>query len=143
MADQWFESDEELESFIIGTLENCASDKDIWGVTWWCSHDIKQEYYGFVDFEHNLGIIDTENNPKAAGLIFKRFINNYKAENYIKPKPSKALVIQPGTGEETDFTNAKRYFDCYAGGEIMAFVTEEKKNDKNYLKIRGIEEVID
>lgn len=143
MADQWFESEEELESFIIGTLENCASDKDIWGVTWWCSHDIKQEYYGFVDFEHNLGIIDTENNPKAAGLIFKRFINNYKAENYIKPKPSKALVIQPGTGEETDFTNAKRYFDCYAGGEIMAFVTEEKKNDKNYLKIRGIEEVID
>lgn len=143
MADQWFKTNEELENFIFGTLENCASDKNIWGVTWWCSHDIKQEFLGFVDFEHNLGLIDTENKPKQAGIIFKKFIDNYKAENYIQPQPLKALVIQSGTGDECDFTNAQRYFDCYAKGENVAFVTEEMKNNTDYLVSRGIKEIIE
>ncbi len=143
MADQWFNTDDELENFIFGTLSNCASDKNIWGITWWCSHDIKQKYLGFVDFEHNLGIIDTENKPKAAGLIFKKFIDNFKPDKYIEPRPSKALIIKPGTGEENDFTNAQRYFDLYAKGESVAFVTEDNKSNIEYLKSRGITEIID
>lgn len=143
MADQWVKTEDELKNFIYGTLANCAADKNVWGVTWWCSHDIKPEYLGFVDFEHNLGVIDTDNNPKAAGLIFKKFIENFKVEDYLEPRPDKALIILPGSGNENDFTNAQRYFDCYAKGENVVFVTKDKINDHEYLKSRGIKEILD
>lgn len=67
----------------------------------------------------------------------------FKPDKYIEPRPSKALIIKPGTGEENDFTNAQRYFDLYAKGESVAFVTEDNKSNLEYLKSRGITEVID
>lgn len=143
MADQWFEEEEDLRIFIEKTLENCESDRNIWGVTWWCSHDISQQFGGYVDFEHNLGVIDINNNPKPAGLIFKEFIEKYK--NMIIPeiKPTKALIIKQGTGEESDYTNAERYMNLIDKGIYATFVTEEKSKDREYLLKRGIEEIIE
>ncbi len=143
MADQWFEETEDLKTFIFKTLENCASDRSVWGITWWCSHDISDEFLGFVDFEHNLGVIDVNNNPKAAGLFFKEFIEKYKENGVCEIKPTKALIIKKGTGEESDYTNAQRYMDLVAKGINVAFITEDRKNDSEYLKMRGIKDIID
>lgn len=143
MADQWFEKEEDLKLFIDKTLENCASDKNIWGITWWCSHDISDRFDGFVDFEHNLGVIDINNKPKAAGLIFKDFIENYKKNGVSEIKPTKALIIKDGTGEESDYTNAERYMELIAKGIYPAFVTKEKAKNSEYLNSRGITEIID
>ena len=142
MADQWFENEEELKIFIDKTLGNCASDRNIWGVTWWCSHDISDKFGSFVDVEHNLGVIDVNNKPKAAGLIFKNFIERYKTESVAEIKATKALIIQEGTGEECDNTNAERYMKLVKQGIYPAFVTPEKANDAQYLKSRGITEII-
>lgn len=141
MADHWAKNEEELEKFIYGTLENCASDPYIWGITWWCSHDTGKHIKG--PFNYDLGVLTTNNEQKKSGLIFKKFIENYKAENYLKPLPEKAIVILPGTGDENDCTNAYRYLDYCKKGINLAFVTEEKKNDAEYLKSRGIREVIE
>ena len=143
MADQWFEKEEDLKIFIDKTLENCASDKNIWGVTWWCSHDISDRFAGFVDFEHNLGVIDVNNKPKAAGLIFKEFIESCKNTEIKEIKPTKALVIKQGPGDENDYTNAERYMKLVEKGIYPAFVTPEKAGDKEYLMSRGIEEIIE
>lgn len=142
MADQWFEKEEDLEAFIYGSLTQCATEKQIWGVTWWCSHDLLPDYIGFVDFEHNLGVIDTDNNPKAAGLIFKKFIEEYKHNKPEFIRPDKALVIKSGTNDPNDYTNAERYMKLVEKGIYPAFVTEENATNTEYLKSRGIEEVI-
>lgn len=141
MADNWAKSEQELENFIIGNLESCAADEDVWGFTWWCSHDTQRQFKG--NYNYDLGVLDVDNNVKKAGSIFKKFIENYKAEKYYKPHPDKAIVILPGTDDENDFTNAQRYFDCLEKGIEVAFVTEDKKNNGEYLKSRGIKEIID
>lgn len=142
MADEWVKSEEELRIFITKTLENCVSDPSIWGITWWCSHDISHRFTGFCSIEYSLGVIDVSNQPKAAGLIFKEFIENYKEGKYPVIRPTKALVIQKGTGASEDYTNAEPYFNMLQKGEYVAFVTEENKNNREYLNARGITEVI-
>ena len=142
MADQWFDTEMELRDFIYGTLNNCASEKNMWGVTWWCSHDVSDKYTGFLDFEHNLGLLDVSNKPKPAGLLFRDYIAEYKhiRENYIVP--TKALVIKRGTGDENDYTNAERYMRLIHDDVYPTFVTEENASNIDYLKSRGIDEVI-
>ena len=55
----------------------CRTEK-YGGITWWCSHDISDKYTGFVDFEHNLGLIDVNNNPKPSRTVYEKFIDEYK-----------------------------------------------------------------
>lgn len=142
MADQWFETEDQLNRFIVGTLDNCASEKNMWGVTWWCSHDISDRFTGFLDFEHNLGLIDVHNNPKPAGLIFKEYIKNYKQGEKKAIIPTKALIIKKGSGDDDDYTNAERYMRLVHDGVYPAFVTKENASDAAYLKSRGILEII-
>ena len=143
MADQWFQNEADLREFIVKTLENCASDRSIWGITWWCSHDIPDRFGSFVDFEHNLGVIDIHNRPKLAGLIFRDFIANFHQEEIPEVKPTKALIVKKASNDENDYTNAQRYMDLVGRGIYAAFVTPEKAQDAEYLKRRGIEEIID
>lgn len=143
MADQWFKTEDELKDFIFGTLKQCAAQKNMWGITWWCSHDISDKYTGFVDFEHNLGLIDVNNNPKPAGLFIKEFIDEYKKNGTTDHiKPTNALIIKEGTGEESDYTNAEVYMKYVKKGIYPAFVTPENAQNQEYLKLRGITEII-
>lgn len=114
----------------------------MWGVTWWCSHDISDRFTGFLNFEHNLGLIDVHNNPKPAGLIFKEYIKNYKQGEKKAIIPTKALIIKKGSGDDDDYTNAERYMRLVHDGVYPAFVTKENASDAAYLKSRGILEII-
>ena len=144
-AKEWIDDSEVMENYIRNTLDFCAQEPNMWGVTWWCSHDISREFTGFNELEYTLGLIDIDNNPKPAGLIFKKYIEEYKAKE-IKPyKPTKALVVkETGFGYAKDArTNADRYAACVEKGIYPAFVLPEKVNDTQYLKMRGIEEILD
>ena len=76
-------------------------------------------------------------------MIFKEFIEKYKNNGVAEIKPTKALVIKPGTGDESDYTNAERYMKLIKEGIYPTFVVPEKVKDSEYLKNRGIEEIID
>ena len=117
----------------------------MWGVTWWCSHDINEEFKGFDELEYTLGLLDINNNPKPAGLVFKKYIEEYKTKE-IKPyRPTKALIVQEtGFGyAENARKNADRYAACVEKGIYPAFVLPQKAQDAEYLKMRGIEKILD
>lgn len=141
MADEWA-SEEVLERFIVRSLDSIRSEKNVWGVTWWCSHDIQEEYLGFEKFEHHLGLIDVNNKPKKAGIVFKKYIEEEKQRPIEEIKRTKAVVIKQGSGDENDYTNAEIFMEYFKKGINIAFVTEDKAEDSEYLRKRGIEEVI-
>lgn len=143
MADEWAKDDEQLENFIVRTLDSIRSEKNVWGVTWWCSHDIQDKFLGFEKFEHHLGLIDVNNIPKKAALVFKDYIENEKNNPIPEIKRTKAIVIQKGTGDENDYTNAERFMNYFKKGINVAFVCEENAKDAEYLKKRGIDEILD
>lgn len=142
VADDWVKEEDVLEKYIYNTLDCCAREKNVWGITWWCSHDISDEFEGFMKMEHHLGLVDINNKPKAGGRIFKKYIEEFKNRKIEHYKPTKALIVKKGTGHENDRTNADRYAAQVEKGIYPAFVLPEKANDLEYLKSRGIEEII-
>ncbi|MGH8879286.1 MAG: glycoside hydrolase 5 family protein, partial [Stackebrandtia sp.] len=42
--------------FTTRTLENIGTNPALWGVTWWCSHDLDRRMLDFPDHEYDLGL---------------------------------------------------------------------------------------
>ena len=143
VAKEWIDDKDVMEKYICNTLDFCAADPNMWGVTWWCSHDISKEFAGFSNMEYSMGLIDLDNNPKHAGLVFKKYIEEFKNKEVIPYRPTKALVVKETDWLCTDRTNADRYAAQVEKGIYPAFILPEKVNDTEYLKMRGIEEIIE
>ncbi|WP_051796993.1 glycoside hydrolase 5 family protein [Catenuloplanes japonicus] len=48
-----------------------AADSDaFWGVTWWCSHDVRRGLSDFPDLEHSLGLFGADGALKPIGAAF-------------------------------------------------------------------------
>ena len=140
---EWIDDDTVMETFIRNTLDFCAEEPNMWGVTWWCSHDISREFAGFQELEYSLGLLDIDNNPKASGLVFQNYIEEFQTKEITPYKPTKALVVKETKWGETDRTNADRYASQVEKGIYPAFILPEKVNDTAYLNMRGIEEIIE
>jgi endo-1,4-beta-mannosidase len=52
----------------IGTALDCPG---LWGVTWWCSHDVSRDLADFPPLEHTLGLFDEAGRLKPAGSAFR------------------------------------------------------------------------
>lgn len=48
-------------------------------LTWWCSHDIRPEFE-FDPLEYDLGLLNTENRIKPAGLAFQKLAREFSGE---------------------------------------------------------------
>ncbi|WP_369009080.1 glycosyl hydrolase, partial [Streptomyces sp. RP5T] len=46
------------------TILNAAGCADLWGVTWWCSHDVDRSLADFPELEYTLGLFDAQGRPK-------------------------------------------------------------------------------
>lgn len=134
--------DEKIEKFIVRTLDSVRSEKNVWGITWWCSHDIVGQYIGFEKFEHYLGLLDTENKPKKAAQVFEKYIKEEKSRPIEEIERDAALIIKKGPGDENDYTNAERFMEYFKNGIHVAFVREDKAEDGEYLAKRGIKKII-
>jgi len=44
--------------------------EDVWGVTWWCSHDVSRALGDFPELEYSLGLIRNDRSHKALGRAF-------------------------------------------------------------------------
>lgn len=50
--------------FARATLLNAAGCARLWGVTWWCSHDVDRSLADFPELEYTLGLFDSSGHPK-------------------------------------------------------------------------------
>jgi len=127
-------------------VRNIAATGKSWGITWWSSHDIDRANKSFDNYEYELGLLDLKNRPKALGRKFKELAAELRRSAPEIVARKTALVIpDSGLGKKQwppDWRFAKAYMDLIAKGQTPAIVLESRKGDEDYLRARGISELI-
>jgi len=135
-----------LPEFMEHTVRNIVNTGKSWGVTWWSSHDIDPNIKGFDSLEYTLGLLDFQNQPKATGRKFAALAGEYRRTPPEIPDHPVALVIPDyGLSHQTwppDWTYGKAYMDLAEQGKRPTIVLESRAHDEEYLKARGIRELV-
>jgi endo-1,4-beta-mannosidase len=128
-------------------LENAADTGVLWGVSWWCSHDIDTSIKGLHGpREYTLGLIDQENQVKPMGRILSKLAEELRGKTFSSTQRRTALVI-PDAGLSTDpnppdWTYATPFINLLQGGKKPCIVLESRSTDEGYLRSRGVTELI-
>ena len=131
------------EKYLRETILRAYRSENLFGVTWWCSHDISREFTEFGEGEYSLGLFDVNNNPKPFAKAFKILLNEMKnGLSAPKLKTGTAIIIK-----ENESFNAWKYGEAFSNfiknGEHVKFVLQSKSQDKTYLKNRNINRLIE
>jgi hypothetical protein len=136
---------EHIPIFMEKTLKHICSCENVWGVTWWCSHDVNTSLSEFNHLEYDLGLFDINNKPKPEAQKLKELIKRLKLD---PPEPAKrtvALVVDETmfgpSAEGPDYTSWKigdAFVRLKGHGVDPAFVHRSRVSDEEYLKRRGI-----
>ena len=91
--------------------------------------------------------VDNNNKITVSGERFKEIVDAYKSGNITPKKRTKAILLQSeenmGKYNPTIAWDAgHRYAECIRQGIYPAIILPEFEHDKEYLKSRGIEEII-
>ncbi|MFJ9454004.1 glycosyl hydrolase [Kitasatospora sp. NPDC101447] len=141
---------EDAARFTGATVEAVLDCPDLWGVTWWCSHDVSRSLADFPELEYGLGLLTTDGTVKPAGARLAAAAAEAR-RNWQPPKPRTTAVVV-ATGDEA--TSPGRSV-CGPGGPVFeAFmrlaeagarptaVLAERAADRDHLAARGITEVV-
>ncbi|MFF2650141.1 glycosyl hydrolase [Streptomyces sp. NPDC058045] len=137
-------------AFTEATVEAALDCPDLWGVTWWCSHDVPRELADFPELEYSLGLLTSDRAPKPAGRALARRIGEWRRTPPAPAPRSTALVVDAG-----DPVTAPHRSVCAPGGPVFeAFarltadgarpttVLATRTADRPHLAARGITELV-
>ncbi|MBQ1279041.1 MAG: hypothetical protein IIY13_01285, partial [Clostridia bacterium] len=138
---------DEMETFIVKSMEAMYTTENLWGITWWCTNNVSSDYNAFDPLEYSLGLLDVNNKITPSGKCFKELVATYKSGSYTPPKRTKAILLQSedtiGTYNPTIAWDAgHRYAECIRAGIYPQIILPQYEHDKEYLKSRGIDEII-
>lgn len=138
---------DEMETFIVKSMEAMYTTENLWGITWWCTNNVSSDYNAFDPLEYSLGLLDVNNKITPSGKCFKELVASYKSGSYTPPKRTKAILLQSedtiGTYNPTIAWDAgHRYAECIRAGIYPQIILPQYEHDKEYLKSRGIDEII-
>ncbi|MER7751995.1 glycosyl hydrolase [Kitasatospora sp. NPDC097643] len=136
--------------FTAATVEAVLDCPDLWGVTWWCSHDVDRSLADFPELEYSLGLLTVDRAVKPAGARLAEAAAEVR-RSWRPPAPrGTALVVTTG-----DEVTAPERSVCGPGGAVYeAFmrlagqgarpttVLAERAGDEGHLAARGITEVV-
>lgn len=142
-------SPEETPGFLEATLRSVARTENLWGVTWWCSHDVSRSLADFPELEYTLGLIDEEGAAKPIGRRFAELIPELRER---RTAPARALGIVIDVDEaETPLNRGamspggsvfQAWIDACEAGVDAAFVTSIDADSPQALSARGITELV-
>jgi endo-1,4-beta-mannosidase len=66
--------------FLAATIRNAARVEGLYGITWWCSHDVSRSMLDFPALEYDLGLFTADNRLKPTGERFAEVIKEARAE---------------------------------------------------------------
>ena len=141
---------EDAARFTGATVDAVLDCPDLWGVTWWCSHDVDRSLADFPELEYSLGLLTTERAVKPAGARLAGAVAEARRD-WQPPQPRSTAVVV-ATGDEV---TSPRRAACGPGGPVYeAFmhlaeagarpttVLAERAGDRAHLAARGITEVV-
>ncbi|WP_312989484.1 glycoside hydrolase 5 family protein [Crossiella cryophila] len=141
---------ERAGEFAAATVANALSCPNLWGITWWCSHDVSRELADFPELEYGLGLFTNDNQRKPAGQAIADAVAAQKTAPAQRIPRKTALVLDVG-----DEHTAPARSTCGPGGEFFeawlrlarqgarpAVVRASVAHDAEHLAARGISEVV-
>ncbi|MEV0266966.1 glycosyl hydrolase [Streptomyces sp. NPDC050617] len=144
---------EHAAAFTEATVANALDCPDVWGVTWWCSHDVDRSLGDFPELEYGLGLLTNDRRVKPAGEAIARTVREWKGRQY-RPEPRTTALVLDASGLDASETAPVRaqcgpggaYFEAWmrlaARGVRPAAVLAEFANDAAHLAARGITDVL-
>ncbi|GAB3126067.1 glycoside hydrolase 5 family protein [Glaciibacter psychrotolerans] len=141
----------ETHGFLEATVRSVASTQNLWGVTWWCSHDVSRSLVDFPELEYTLGLFDNAGRVKPAGRVFGELARELSGARPEVPARPTAIVI-PVDEHDIPIQRAAlspggAVFEAWLGairsGLNPSFVLSSQARDAAVLADRGISDVID
>lgn len=141
----------EAPAFLEGTVRAAADTTGLWGITWWCSHDISRRLADFPELEYSLGLLDADNRVKDIGRRFADLASELRTSRTAPAKRTVAVVV-PVDDADVPLSRAElspgggvfeTWMRASAAGERPALVTSADAARPAVLRARGIERLID
>ncbi|MFG2372790.1 glycosyl hydrolase [Streptomyces sp. NPDC048504] len=128
--------------FARATVRKAAECAGLWGVTWWCSHDVDRSLADYPELEYTLGLFDSSGRAKPIAEAFAEAV----AEPHTVRLRDTALVLDCTPGSRSVSGPGGAYFEEWmrlrTEGVRPAVVLAERAEDEGYLAARGIKEVV-
>ncbi|MFI6502480.1 cellulase family glycosylhydrolase [Nonomuraea typhae] len=129
---------EHAAEFATRTLRNVMSCTQVWGVTWWCSHDVSRELLDFPELEYTLGLLTNDGTEKPLAAAYRAAATQHHPPS-VRPQ---ALVFD---GTRSSSAPGGAFFEAWmaraAAGERVAIALADRADDSGYLASRGILEL--
>ncbi|MFG2309325.1 glycosyl hydrolase [Streptomyces sp. NPDC048566] len=134
---------EHAAAFTEATVANALDCPDLWGVTWWCSHDVARDLADFPELEYSLGLLTSDRRRKPAADAIARIA---RGDRPAAPAArTTALVVDTGPGRSVCAPGGP-VFDAFArltaDGVRPTTVLASRAADRDHLVTRGITEVV-
>ncbi|MEV4338864.1 glycosyl hydrolase [Streptomyces sp. NPDC049590] len=134
---------EHAAAFAGATIGNALDCPGLWGVTWWCSHDVSRGLADFPELEYSLGLFTGERRPKDIARVLA---DAARATHRTPATRSTALVVPAAPGRRSRCAPGGDVFDAYfrlvADGARPTTVLDTRADDRDHLAARGITEVV-
>ncbi|MFC5721511.1 glycosyl hydrolase [Streptomyces gamaensis] len=141
---------EHAPAFTRATLGYVLDCPDLWGVTWWCSHDVDRALADFPELEYSLGLLTHDREVKPVGRELARCVREWRA-GAPAPEPRRTALLLDAGDEESAPLRAVcapggAFFEAWARlaarGLRPAAVLAQRAGDAEHLAARGITEVV-
>ncbi|GAA3387986.1 glycosyl hydrolase [Streptomyces roseoviridis] len=135
-------------AFTRTTVAAALDCPDLWGITWWCSHDVDRSLADFPQLEYGLGLLTNDRRVKPAGRALAAAVAEARASADPPATRSTALVVDlpDDAPERAACGPGGRYFDAFmrlaADGARPAVVLADRAADPAHLAARGITELV-
>jgi endo-1,4-beta-mannosidase len=136
-------------AFCRQSVDHVLDTQNLYGVTWWCSHDVDSSLADFPPFEHDLGLFDESGALKPIGKEFSRLAREHEARPAAGPRTT--AIVVPVDSAGTPLMRAASspggsLFDAWMerakNGERPAFVTSADAENATVLAARGITDCV-
>jgi endo-1,4-beta-mannosidase len=140
---------EQTPDFLEATLRSVARTENLWGVTWWCSHDVSRSLADFPELEYTLGLVDQNGEAKPIGRRFAELIPELR-ERRAAPARTLGIVVEVDEDETPISRGAmspggtifQAWVDACEGGADPAIITSADAAKPEILAARGITELV-
>lgn len=124
----WYSTLNEAARYARETVLSAMRSENLWGFTWWCSHDIDRSLDTFDPLEYDLGLIGRDNKIKPLGKVVAELIREVRSGMAPEPLVSdKGIVIEQGKVNGLEYLAA--YAKLLSKGEHAKFVLSERAEE--------------
>ncbi|WP_435107249.1 glycoside hydrolase 5 family protein [Nocardiopsis synnemataformans] len=139
----------EAADFCEGSVRHAADSANLWGVTWWCSHDVSRAYADFPELEFTLGLFDEGGAAKPLARRFGALAAELASAPAPPPRTTAVRVPVDGRGvpvSRSELAPGGGVFEAWmaaaARGERPALVTSADADAPARLAARGVDTVL-